>query len=696
MIKERIFNRFTFLCSAIVLLILFLASLWFMGRKEKAPEETLRVYCNREQTELAIFQIGEGEYASVLPQGWTRQGVFIRDQEGGDVLLGQENVSEELFFPELNVPYAIDIQGEAGTSDQQLALTFYETGEAVMFIQTESGTMDKVNSSKEIKEKGKLIVVDAKGEITYKGELDWIHGRGNYTWNKNKKPYNIKLSSETSLLGLSVSNKYCLLANYMDESQLRNYVVYKTAIDLKVPAAVDCAYVQTYFNGEYAGLYLLTEKIEVGKNGLDITSLEANTQEENPLQLDQFEQWSSSDGSEAGSCKGIEGALNPKDITGGYLLELDQVERKYPEAVSGFVSQEGQAVILNSPEYATREQVEYISGYYQKIEDALLAEDGINPDTGKHYSEYLDIDSFARAYLIDELFMNVDSGATSIFLYKDSDKVNSKLFAGPIWDYDNSIGNYTSMENINDNLAVLNPECLIANRYVMNDAQKMYCVLYSMLCSHPEFMDYVINLYCNEFRERIVDWVTGKLDAVYQEEQQDINLNYLRWPSAKGMTCTEEVEYMKEFLNKRISFLDKIWIEGQPYCTVQINTNQASINTLYDVVAPGENFTPPLLQVNGATLIGYKDAGTDQWFEDGSQIEEDTILVAQWEEQTGQESSSNLKTVIKKGLNLVPLAGFILILLFMTGMALWRYSRSGTASPKDVDQVYKIFREKKS
>ena len=76
MMKKRIFNKFIFLCSTIVLLTLFLASLWFIGRKQKTPEERIRVYCDGYQTELAIFQTGEGEYASVLPQGWIRQGVF--------------------------------------------------------------------------------------------------------------------------------------------------------------------------------------------------------------------------------------------------------------------------------------------------------------------------------------------------------------------------------------------------------------------------------------------------------------------------------------------------------------------------------------------------------------------------------------------------------------------------------------------
>lgn len=102
-------------------------------------------------------------------------------------------------------------------------------------------------------------------------------------------------------------------------------------------------------------------------------------------------------------------------------------------------------MVLKSPEYATEAQAKYISGYWQELEDALYSETGYN-SLGKHYTEYIDIVSWAKQYLIQEWTSNWDAGLTSNFFYKD---VDSKLFAGPLWDFDTAIGNSEGRDGIN-------------------------------------------------------------------------------------------------------------------------------------------------------------------------------------------------------------------------------------------------------
>ena len=100
--------------------------------------------------------------------------------------------------------------------------------------------------------------------------------------------------------------------------------------------------------------------------------------------------------------------------------------------------------VLKNPIHASVEEIEYISSYMQEIEDAIMATDGINPTTGKHYSEYIDIDSWADKYIVEEISRNNGGGATSSYFYKPSDSVSKKVYGGPVWDYDKAYGNFHS------------------------------------------------------------------------------------------------------------------------------------------------------------------------------------------------------------------------------------------------------------
>ena len=115
--------------------------------------------------------------------------------------------------------------------------------------------------------------------------------------------------------------------------------------------------------------------------------------------------------------KGVALVTEPDDLTGGYLLERD-VPEKYWEEISGFVSGNlGDLYTIKEPAHASEVQVDYISTFINDMEKALLAEDGINPDTGMHYTEYIDLHSFVQKYILEELTKNNGAGATSSFFY---------------------------------------------------------------------------------------------------------------------------------------------------------------------------------------------------------------------------------------------------------------------------------------
>lgn len=193
-----------------------------------------------------------------------------------------------------------------------------------------------------------------------------------------------------------------------------------------------------YINGNFVGNYLLSEKVEIGKNRVNIRNLEKEVVSLNKnCNLADTDFFMEQQG-RLFSTKGYHIEKEPEDISGGYLLELETSDRYGLEA-SGFLTSRMQPVVFASPKYASYNQVSYIAGLYQDFEDAVFSADGSNPYTGKMYYEYIDVDSFARKYLLEELVKNLDASFTSQYIYKYDDSISSKFYAGPCWDYDKSI-----------------------------------------------------------------------------------------------------------------------------------------------------------------------------------------------------------------------------------------------------------------
>lgn len=309
-------------------------------------------------------------------------------------------------------------------------ITVYQSTLPSVFVTTASGSFSAIDASKENKEKGTITVADSE-EVYYDGALKQIKGRGNETWNQPKKPYNFKFDSGVSLLGMEEAKDWCLIASYIDNSFLRNPIASELGAMFEVQFAPETKPVVLYRNGQYNGVYLLTEKVEIDKNRVNITNLEKLTEKAvgGETDLDTFPRGGATTGYKAGTYKYIDIPSDPADITGGYLLELELRDR-YPGEISGFVSNRGMSVVIKEPEYASKAQVEYIRNYFQSFEDALFAPDGRNSQ-GKHYSEYIDVQSFADLYVLNDVLVNFDTCITSAYLYKDAGDV---MYSGPIWD----------------------------------------------------------------------------------------------------------------------------------------------------------------------------------------------------------------------------------------------------------------------
>ena len=328
--------------------------------------------------------------------------------------------------------------------EMNLTLVFTE-GLGSMFLVSEDPLNEGrvwVESSpdKSNKAKGSMYYCTSEGELVYSGGLTQIKGRGNSTWLAEKKPYQIKLEDKTDLLQTgddsNKSKTWVLLTNASDPTGLRNHIVYDLSVTMGMEPGIQCEPVNLYYDGEYRGTYLLCEKVEIGSGRVDIEDLEETNEDTNPdVDLEELEVKTgiTEEGTSYTYCEGME---TPENHTGGYLLEMDTAIRAQAE-VCYITTTRLHYIVVKSPEFCSKEEMEYIAKYYQNIED-IIYNGGVHPVTGQLLEETVDIESLAECYIINELTKNPDGYRTSTYFYKDVD--NDVLKVGPIWDYDLSFG----------------------------------------------------------------------------------------------------------------------------------------------------------------------------------------------------------------------------------------------------------------
>lgn len=295
------------------------------------------------------------------------------------------------------------------------------TAEAAIYINNSdadgSGTplIEYLNQDKSLNAPATGAVVDADGSID-NTEIKKIKGRGNSTWTKAKKPYNITYKSNVSVAGMAKSKKYSLLANYQDDSFSRNRFLYDLSDAVGMPYASDSRYVDFYSNGFYWGSYQMTEKIEVGKNNV-VNDIDDTA-------------YLNSDGT-----------IN-KDFP--FLCEVDASANEDEDYV--VKCDNGITLTVKAPELEPGDVgYEEVKNYIREKFNAFA---GAAKNPSSNLSDYADIDSVTKLYLINELGKNWDSGVSSTFFVYKKDAVGKyKFYGSPVWDYDNSLGNATGVES---------------------------------------------------------------------------------------------------------------------------------------------------------------------------------------------------------------------------------------------------------
>lgn len=342
--------------------------------------------------------------------------------------------------------YDLSLRAVSGDGEALLKVTLVPTdGIGSLFLVSDDPVNEGrqwVESSpdKSNKATGSMYYCNALGQQVYHGALTQIKGRGNSTWLADKKPYQIKLDKKTDLLETgNEENKaktWVLLTNHSDSTSLRNNIVYDMSVAVNIEPGIESEPVNLFYDGEYRGTYLLCEKVEIGEGRVDINDLEGDNEDANgETELDELpiQTGKTANGASYVYCEGMS---TPSEHSGGYLLEMDTAVRAQAEACY-LTTSRGNYVVVKSPEFCSKTEMDYIATYYQEFEDTVY-NGGVHPSNGKVLADYADLESLAQCYIINEWTKNPDGYRTSTYMYKEAN--SDVMTVGPIWDYDLSFG----------------------------------------------------------------------------------------------------------------------------------------------------------------------------------------------------------------------------------------------------------------
>ena len=491
--------------------------------------------------------------------------VFTRSAETGDLV-----VTGDLSSQNVSSTDPLDVSALASETDGYRTITA-KVGNGTAFTvrvmqatklptvyltSTDAGTQGRsyVDSSKQNTTTAALRMIDANGGEIAATNITELKARGNSTFTyAEKKSYQIKLETASDLLQTDENVKtWVLLANYFDATLMHDKLFKDLAADLQMPYTASCDWVSLYYDGEYRGVYLLSEKNAVKDTGVAITDLEAKYREQNP---EYGTNMTTATGTNAygGNYTYTTGLTDPADITGGYLLELNHSS---PDEVSGFITRKGKGVNVKSPEWCGDAAMKYISEYYQAFEDAVYATDdngnytGVNAE-GKHYYDYVDRESLVKIFLMQELALNPDGFVSSLYFYKD---VDGKLYAGPIWDQDMTLGTGWTKQ--------ISPDTTD------------YHYLAQALIQIPDFRAAVVRCYNESFAPLAKELIAenGTVSGYAARLTDSAEMNFVLWDYIRvgepdntghiwqGATYASVLADMRSWLTKRIAYLDNTFV----------------------------------------------------------------------------------------------------------------------------------------
>lgn len=346
-----------------------------------------------------------------------------------------------------------------------------------------------------------------------------IRGRGHSSWNGEKKPYKIKLADKKALLGMP-KNKHWALLKYFEPN----------TAGLLLGDAIGMAWtahqhpVEVVLNGEYNGLYELTETNRIGSNRVDI--------------------WEQPEKNE-----------DPATVDGGWLIEIDN----YSDPCQIMVNDGGisMRVTYHSPDLLSSLQTNWLKANIQALCDAINDKDKINST----WEDMIDAESIAKYFIVSEIMDNPDAFHGSFWLHRDLGE-GSKWVAGPLWD-----------------LTCLQRE-KTAYTFRMKASYSFTPHLIKGLIEDPDF--------CQAVRSVWTDFYPGKAEKWLEKVTERFNFpealdsEYERWSYSNPISQQERINTLCTWLEKNMEWFDN----NLPVVTSGIESilsDPESDNTMYDL-----------------------------------------------------------------------------------------------------------------
>ncbi|MBR5119061.1 MAG: CotH kinase family protein [Muribaculaceae bacterium] len=338
-----------------------------------------------------------------------------------------------------------------------------------------------------------------------------IKGRGNATWRYPKKPYRLKLDSKASLLGMPKSKHWILLAAYSDWlAHGRNYLAFKISEKMEMPYTTGCVPCEVVLNGDYIGMYFLTEQIRIDKKRVNISEQE-------------------------------DGETDSTLITGGWLLEIDNyIEENQIRFIDPKKPDKYMKVTYHSPEELSEAQLSYLTEFINNVNVSVNTDD----KASREWEEYIDIDALARFYMLEEALDHLEAFSGSSWFYKDRGE-NTKLIWGPIWDAGSTLGNRN--QDVNTTNFIYKDEPDFAYNHWIEEIAKF-----------PRFQ-IAIKKWWKKYRDEVYPTMQAEVDAYGELTEAALAADYLRWgdKSATQLWYYRN-KYMRMLTNKR-DFLASQW-----------------------------------------------------------------------------------------------------------------------------------------
>jgi hypothetical protein len=350
------------------------------------------------------------------------------------------------------------------------------------------------------------------------------------------KSYSIEIRDSSdndvdqSIFGLPKQSDWVLYAPYTDKTLMRNFLAYTMSNSLGHWAA-HCKFVEVLLNGNYIGVYVFMEKIKKDKGRVNITKMGG-------------------------------GDSTGNNVTGGYIFSIDKDANAWyssytpPNAPGASIQY---SYVYPKPEDIIPQQEVYIKSYVDSFENAIAASNF--QDTLNGFRKFADENSFIDYFIVNEISRNVDGYRLSSYFYKDRNSVNSKIYAGPVWDYDLAFrnANYCNGSNIDGWAYQFNNICsgdfwqipFWWNRFMQDTLFKS-----DLLCRWKDVRTNVLS------NDNINNWIDSIYTLVGEAQVRHFTqwpvLGIYIWPNPDPIPTSyaDEISTLKTWVANRLTWID--------------------------------------------------------------------------------------------------------------------------------------------